>query len=67
MVYDCTRLVCLGSIKVSDETITRKAGEGFKALGVWITLDGHFTKEIAERVVAAWRRILCFETRALQQ
>ena len=46
-----------GSIKVSDDTITRrKREEDFKALGVWITINGHFTKEIAEREVTAWRR-----------
>ena len=34
-----------GSIVVSGTTIIRrKREEGFKALGVWITLDGHFTK-----------------------
>ena len=43
------------SITVSDKLITRRAREeGFKALGVWITFDGHFT--LAEREVAAWRR-----------
>ena len=35
-----------GSIKVSDDTITRRKG-------VWITFDGHLTKEIAEREVTA--------------
>ena len=30
--------------------------EGSKALGVWITFDGHFTKELAEREVSAWQR-----------
>ena len=46
-----------GSIKVVDKTITRRSREeGFKALGVWITFDGHFTKEIAEREVTAWRK-----------
>ena len=34
----------------------RNCEEGFKELGVWTTFDGHFTKEIAEREVAAWRR-----------
>ena len=42
------------SITVSDKFITRRAREeGFKA---WITFDGHFTKELAEREVAAWQR-----------
>ena len=37
--------------------ITRRTREeGFKELGVWITFDGHFTKELAEREVSAWRR-----------
>ena len=46
-----------GSIAVRGTTKTRrKREEGFKALGVSITFDGHFTKEIAEREVAAWRR-----------
>ena len=30
--------------------ITRRTREqGFKALGAWITFDGHFVKELAER------------------
>ena len=33
----------------------RSGGQGFKALGAWITFDGHFVKEIAEREVIAWR------------
>ena len=45
------------SITVSETMITRRAREeSFKALGVWITFDGHFTKELAERKVSAWRR-----------
>ena len=44
------------TITVSDTVITRRTGEhGFKALGAWITFDGHFVKEIAEREVIAWR------------
>ena len=36
------------SITVSETAITRRAREeGFKALGVWITFDGHFTKRTA--------------------
>ena len=46
-----------GSIKVDDKTISRRPREeGFKALGAWITFDGHLTKEIADREVTAWRR-----------
>ena len=42
---------------MSETVITRRTRtEGFKALGVWITFDGHFTKELAEREVSAWRR-----------
>ena len=45
------------SINVSETVITRRIREeGFKALGVWITFDGHFTEELAEREVSAWRR-----------
>ena len=45
------------NITVSETAITRQAREeGFKALGVWITFDGHFTKELAEREVSALRR-----------
>ena len=45
------------SITVSETMITRQTREeGFKALGVWITFDGHFTKDLAEREVSAWRR-----------
>ena len=34
---------------------SKVAGTGFKTLGAWITFDGHFMKEIAERDVIAWR------------
>ena len=38
------------AIRVSDAEITRRTREqGFKALGVWITFDGHFTRELSER------------------
>ena len=44
------------TITVSDTVITRRSREhGFKALGAWITVDGHFMKEIAEREVIARR------------
>ena len=44
------------TITVSDTMITRRSREqGFKALGAWITFDGHFVKEIAELEVSAWR------------
>ena len=47
----------VAGITVSDTVIARRSREeGFKALGVWITFDGHFTKELAEREVSAWRR-----------
>ena len=46
-----------GSINLVDKTITRRPREeGFKALGVWITFDGHFTEEIVEREVTGWRK-----------
>ena len=58
---------------MSDRLITRRAREeGFKASGVWITFDGHFTKELAGREVAAWQRfyanrqLLCDNNVALQ-
>ena len=58
-------------ITVSDTVITRRSREqGFKARGAWITFDGHFLKEIAER---AWRRfyairhLLCDNKVALRQ
>ena len=41
---------------VSETVITRRREEGFQALEVWITFDGHFTKDLAEREVSAWRR-----------
>ena len=44
------------TITVSDTVITRSSREqGFKALGAWITFDGHFVKEISEREIVAWR------------
>ena len=56
----------VANIEVEDTVITRTSREqGFKALGVWITFDGHFVKELAEREVIAWRsfhavrRLLC--------
>ena len=61
------------SITVSETVITRRTREqGFKALEVWITFDGHFTKEFAERQVSAWRRfyalrqLLCDNSVALK-
>ena len=51
----------IGSVKVSDSTIPRTPREGFKALGVWIIFDGHFTKEIAEREVTAWRKFIAVQ------
>ena len=45
------------SITVSETVITRRTREErFKALGVWTTFDGRFSKELAEREVSAWRR-----------
>ena len=45
------------NITVPETMITRRTREeGSKALGVWITFDGHFTKELAEREVSTWRR-----------
>ena len=42
--------------------ITRRTREGgFKALGVWITFDGHFTKELGEREVSTWRRFYALQ------
>ena len=43
-----------GEVKFPKDITPRE--EGYKALGVWITFDGHFTKELAEREVATWRR-----------
>ena len=46
-------IVC---VTVLDTVITRRSREqGFKAVAAWITFDGHFVKEIAEREVIAWR------------
>ena len=43
-------------IEVEGTVSTRMPREqGFKALGVSITFDGHFVKELAERGVIAWR------------
>ena len=42
---------------VSETVVTRRTREeGFNALGLLITFDGHFTKELAEREVSVWRR-----------
>ena len=56
----------VANIEVDDTVITRTTREqGFKALGAWITFEGHFAKELAEREVIAWRsffairRLLC--------
>ena len=53
VVWFFSAAVSLGAaITVSDVEITRRSREhGLKALGVWITFDGHFMK------VSAWR---CF-------
>ena len=51
-----TRGSLAAGITVSETVITRRREEGFPALGVWITFDGHFTKDLAEREVSAWRR-----------
>ena len=46
------------TITGSGTVMTRRTREeGFKAMGVWITFDGHFPKELAQREVSAWR---CF-------
>ena len=40
--------------EVEETVITRTRREqGFEALGVWTTIDGHFVKELAEREVIA--------------
>ena len=61
------------TITVSDTVVTRRSREqGFKALGAWITFDGHFMKEIAESEVIAWRsfhairHLLCDNKMALK-
>ena len=47
-----------GSVHVSDGAVPRKVREeGFKALGVWITFDGHCTNVSAECEVAACRKL----------
>ena len=58
---------------MSQTVIARRTGEEeFKALGKWITFDGHFTKELAELEVSAWRRfhalhhLLCDNSVALK-
>ena len=58
---------------MGDTVITRRPLEhGFKALGAWITFDGHFVKELAEREVIAWRsfcailKLLCDNKVALR-
>ena len=63
----------VANIEVDDTVITRTTREqGFKALGAWITFDGHFVKELAEREVIAWRsfhairRLLCDNIAALR-
>ena len=61
------------TITVSDTVITRRSrGQALKPLGAWITFDGHFVKEIAEREVIAWtsfyaiRNLLCDNKVALR-
>ena len=59
------------SITVLETVINRRTREeGFKALGVWITFDGHFTKELAEesarRRFYALRQLLCDNNVALK-
>ena len=50
-------------IVVDDTVITRRTREqGFKALGAWITFDGHFVKELAESEVIAWRSFHAMRT-----
>ena len=64
---------CTSAPEVDDTVITRTPSEqGFKALGVWITFDGHFVKEVAEPEVIAWRsfnavrKLLCDNKVALR-
>ena len=46
------------TLVVDDTVITRRTrAQGFKALGSWITFDGHFVKELVEREVIAWRTV----------
>ena len=46
----------VANAEVENTVITRTRREqGVKALGVWVTLDGHFVKELAEREVIARR------------
>ena len=63
----------VANIEMEDTVITRTTREqGFKALGAWITSDGHFAKELAEREVIAWRtfhairKLLCDNKVALR-
>ena len=57
----------VANIEVDDTVITRTTREqGFQSLG-WITFDGHFVKESAEREVIAWRVILCDTKIVVQQ
>ena len=63
----------VANIEVEDTVITQTLREqGFTALGVWITFDGHFVKERAEREVIAWRsfyairKLLCDNRVALR-
>ena len=44
------------NITVGNHDHSENSRGRFKPLGVWITFDGHFTKELAEREVSAWRR-----------
>ena len=60
-------------IEVDDTVITRtRRDRGFKTLGVWITFDGHFVKELAKREVIVWRsffakqKLLCDDKTALR-
>ena len=63
----------VAKITVSDTVIIRRSRErGFKALGAWTTVDGHFVKESAEREViaskffCAIRHLLCDNKVALR-
>ena len=63
----------VANIEVEDTVIIRTPREqGFKALGVWITFDGHFVQEwagrevIALRVLFAMRNLLCDNKVALR-
>ena len=55
--------VCRRYSRCLTRVITRRSREqGFKALGAWITFDGHFVKEIAEREVYCMEVFLCDTT-----